>query len=185
VLLRKTKEGSELLERFRERCFLDGDLYSLSTVDGILAVSQVLQGNISKGINSLEDAILRREAEGYRACADWYRLFLCEIYLQIISGNEKLPFSALLRNFPILLKVLLSAASRIRGETALLLDSPRWSGEGHFVGHAQLILGLLYKTKRRRALAVQHLTASRRILSQFGQTPMLMRVEAALAELKD
>ena len=46
-----------------------------------------------------------------------------------------------------------------------------------------MILGLLYKTKKKRALAVQRLGEARRILSQFGQTPMLARVETALAEL--
>ena len=46
-----------------------------------------------------------------------------------------------------------------------------------------MILGLLYKTKKRRALAIQHLTDARRIFSQFGQTPTLARVETALAKL--
>jgi len=91
------------LEKFRDRCFADGDLYSLSTVDGVLAVSEVLQGNIRHGIRLLQDSILKRNAE---ACADWYRLFLCEIYLQIIGGSENLSFGTLLRNLPILLKML-------------------------------------------------------------------------------
>jgi hypothetical protein len=43
--------------------------------------------------------------------------------------------------------------------------------------------GLLCKTKKKHALSLQHLTEARRILSQFGQTPMLARVHAALAEL--
>ncbi len=183
VLLRRTTEGSELLERFRDRCIADGDLYSLSTVDGIIAVAQVLQGKISQGIGLLEGAISMREAEGYRACADWYRLFLCEVYLQIIGGKEKLSFAALLRNLPILLRVFATAFSRVRTQMTLVLENPRWSGGGHFVGHAQLILGLLYKIKKKRALAVQHLTEAKRILSQFGQTPLLGRVETALAEL--
>ena len=51
------------------------------------------------------------------------------------------------------------------------------------MGRVQMILGLLYKVKKKRALAVEHLTEARRILSQFGQTPFLARVEAALAEL--
>jgi AAA ATPase domain len=55
--------------------------------------------------------------------------------------------------------------------------------DGHYVGRAQMILGLLYKTKKKPALAVQHLTEAKRILSQFGQTPILARVETALAEL--
>ena len=46
-----------------------------------------------------------------------------------------------------------------------------------------MILGLLYKTKKRRALALQHLTEAKRIFSQFGQSPILSRVETALAEL--
>ena len=46
-----------------------------------------------------------------------------------------------------------------------------------------MILGLLYKAKKKRTLALKHLTAARQILSPFGQTPMLARVEAALAEL--
>jgi class 3 adenylate cyclase len=183
VLIRRTKEGSELLEKFRERCFADGDLYSLCTVDGVIAVSEVLQGNIKDGVRLLEDAISKRSTEGYLACADWYRLFLGEIYLQIISGGEKLSFGSLLRNLPILLKVFATAASLIRAQMTLVLESPRWNGEGHFVGHAQLILGLLYKIKKKRALAVVHLAEAKRILSQFGQTPILARVETALAEL--
>jgi hypothetical protein len=183
VLLRRAKEGSELLEKFRDRCFAGGDLYSLSTVDGIIGVSQVIQGNISSGVFLLDNAISRREAEGYRACADWYRLFLCEVYLQIIGGNEKLPFATLLRNLPFLLKVFATGASRIRAQMALVLENPRWAAGGHFVGHAQFILGVLYKIKKKRGLAVQHLTDAKRILSQFGQTPLLERVETALAEL--
>jgi hypothetical protein len=54
---------------------------------------------------------------------------------------------------------------------------------GRFVGRAQLILGVLYKAKKKPALALQHLTDARRIFGQFGQTPMLARVDAALAEL--
>ena len=46
-----------------------------------------------------------------------------------------------------------------------------------------MILGLLYKVKKQRALAFQHLTEAKRIFSQFGQTPVLARVDAALAEL--
>jgi len=51
------------------------------------------------------------------------------------------------------------------------------------LGRAQMILGLLYKAKKKRSLAVQHLTEAKRIISQFGQTPMLARIETALAEL--
>jgi hypothetical protein len=76
-----------------------------------------------------------------------------------------------------------TAATRIRALTTHVLENPQFAPEGHFIGRAQMILGLLYKIKRKRALAVQHLTEARRILLQFGQTPILARVETALAEL--
>ena len=51
------------------------------------------------------------------------------------------------------------------------------------VGAGALVGAGFYKGKRKRALALEHLTEARRILSQFGQTPILARVETALAEL--
>jgi hypothetical protein len=46
-----------------------------------------------------------------------------------------------------------------------------------------MILGLLYKAKNKHALAVRRLTEARRIVLQSGRTPMLAKIEAALAEL--
>ena len=183
VLLRRIDEGAKLLEKDRRRCVTDGHLAPLAASDGILGVCQVLQGNIGNGIHLLEEAILRREREGYRTVADWYRLNLCEVYLQVLGGNEKPPFSTLLRNLPILLKVMVTAPSRIPVLVSHVLENPHFDPAGHFTGRAQMLLGLLWKIKKKRALAVQHLTEARRIFSQFGQTPILARADAALAEL--
>jgi hypothetical protein len=49
------------------------------------------------------------------------------------------------------------------------------------MGRCEMILGLLCKAKRKRGLAVQHLTEAKRIASQFGPTPMLAKIEAALS----
>jgi hypothetical protein len=57
------------------------------------------------------------------------------------------------------------------------IEDPHIDPEGIHVGRAQMTLGLLYKNKRKRRLALRHLTEARRILSQFGQTPILARVE--------
>jgi class 3 adenylate cyclase len=183
VLLRQIEEGEKWLEEDRRRCLVEGDLYNLAGNDAGSGVLKVLQGDIKGGVRFLEEAISRRDNEHYRVAADWYRLFLCEIYLQIIGGNERLPLSRLLKNLPIILKVMVTAASRIRTLARHVLDNPQFDPAGHFVGRAQMILGLLYKIKKKRALAVQHLIEARRILSQFGQSPILVRVETALAEL--
>ena len=46
-----------------------------------------------------------------------------------------------------------------------------------------MILALLYKAKHKRELAVRHLTEGELIMSQFGQSPMLAKIDAALAEV--
>lgn len=100
-----------------------------------------------------------------------------------MAGNEKPRFTVLMKNLPILLKVMVTAAPQICTLVSLVQKHPQHDPNGFYIGKSEMILGLLYKTKRKPALAVQHLTEANRILSQFGQTPLLARVETALAEL--
>jgi hypothetical protein len=79
---------------------------------------------------------------------------------------------------------MVTAPSRIPDLVKRALANPHFDPAGHHIGRAEMILGLFYKVKKKRTLAVQHLTAAKRILSQFGQTPILARVDTALAELK-
>jgi len=183
VLLRRIEEGAKLLEEGRRRSVADGNLYNVVGSDAVVGVCKVLQGNIADGIHCIEEAIFRRDNEGYRDCADWYRLFLSEVYLLVIAGNERLPFPTLLKNLPILLKLMATAPTRIRALMTHVLENPHFDPAGTLVGRAQMILGLLYKAKKKRVLAIQHLTEAKRIASQFGPTPMLVRIEAALADL--
>jgi hypothetical protein len=156
----------------------------LNGSDTATAVCKVLQGAIGGGIRFLEDAISKREREGYQFMADWYRLNLCEIYLQIISGNENPPLAILLKNLPTLLKVLFTASARIHGLTKHVLENKQLDPSGQQVGSAHKALGLLYKVKNKQALALKHLTEAKRIFSQYGPSPVLTRVETALVELQ-
>ena len=184
VLLRQTEAGALLLEEVSHRCVSDGDLYRLTGTDAGTAMYKVFQGDIGGGIRFLEDAISRREKEGYQFKADWYRLILCEVFLQIISGGEKLPLAILLKNLPALLKVSFTASARIHGLTKHALENRQFDPSGQHVGSAHKALGLLYKAKKKRALALEHLTEAKRIFSQYGPSPVLTRVETALAELR-
>ena len=106
------------------------------------------------------------------------------------------PFLVLLKNLPILMKVTLTASSRIRAMVTLVIENPCYDPQGFWGGRAHEVLGRLYKAKKKDAtsvdpyqtfpyiaMAVKHLTEAKRILSQFGQTPALARVDTALAEL--
>ena len=98
--------------------------------------------------------------------------------------KDKPPLQVLLKNIPILIKILLFGRSSIESLISEVRNNPQFDLNGHHIGRAVMILGLLYKGTRKRALAVQHLTEANRIFAQFGQTSILARVDAALAELR-
>jgi hypothetical protein len=172
-----------LLEEHHRRCSADGNLYTLAHSEGMIGICRVLQAKFRDGLRLLENAIAKQEKAGFQRAADLYRLQLGEIYARIITGSEKLPLTTLFRNLPILLKAMATAPSRLRALTACVLENPHFDPAGHHTGHAKMLLGLLCKAKKKRTLSLQHLTEAKRILSQFGQTPILARVETALAEL--
>ena len=130
--------------------------------------------------------ILEREKEGFQLRAEFFRILLCQVYLEIIEGNEKPPFSVLVQNLPTLLWVKILGPSRIRASLNRIGPVFRtYHGPDSFwFAECEMILGLLDSTKRRRESALAHLTEAKRILSQLGPTPLLTRVETALAGLE-
>jgi hypothetical protein len=73
-------------------------------------------------------------------------------------------------------KVIAALVEKVRA-------NPMFDSDGFFAGRAEMTLGLLYKAKKKTALARRHLTESRRILALSGPSPVLALIEAALAEL--
>ena len=182
VLLRRP-EGYQALRNFMDQARAGGWLYMLAGCEGTMGVALAIRGELAAAIRWMEEAIAKREKEGLSVSADWYRMFLCEIYLEIISGKEKPPLGVLMRNALTLVIVMLSAQKRVAALVARARENPQFDRNGHHIGRCEMILGRLYKTKKKRALAVRHLTEAKRIASQFGPTPMLTRINAELAEL--
>jgi tetratricopeptide (TPR) repeat protein len=183
VLLGRTEEGSRLLDEHRRDSTPKGKVFDVDLADGIIGICKVLQGNIKEGIRLIEEIISKQEKKGYRTEADWFRIHLAEVYLQIIAGKEKPPLRILLTNLSILLNIMVTGPARIRAAVKCFMENPQFDRAGFHIGRAQMILGLLYKAKKKRRLAIEHLSEARRILSQFGETPVLARVETALSEI--
>lgn len=183
LALLKRPGGLQMLRDWRDQASLNGWNWFLVPADGIWGGALALHGEIGRGIRWLEQSILRREREGYRAAADWYRMFLCEIYLEIISGTEKPSASVLARNILTLVVVTFTAEKRILSLVAQARQNPAIDPNGFHIGRCEMILGLLYKFKKKRALAIQHLSEAKRMVSQSGPTPILAKIEAALADL--
>jgi tetratricopeptide (TPR) repeat protein len=182
TLLRRTEEANRCLQEQCRRIAIEGDFYTLVGIDPMIGLCKILEGNLAEGIHIIEELISRRDKEGYRGNANWMRLILAEVYLEIIAGSEKPRLTILLKNLPILLKIMITASPRIRALVTQALETPHYDPNGFSTGKSEMLLGLLHKTKKKRALAIQHLTEAKRILSQFGQAPILARVETALGE---
>ena len=141
LVLLKRPEGVPMLRDYVERCAANGWNTSLEIVEGMWGVALVMQGQFRKGIRCIEQAILRCEREGNRAYADFYRLLLCEIYLEIISGKEKAPLLVLLRNAPTLIAVMLTAQRRICALAEQARQNPQFDPNGFHIARVRDNLG--------------------------------------------
>jgi len=60
------------------------------------------------------------------------------------------------------LRVALSVETRISTLVARVRENPSLDPGGLTIGRCEMVLGLVYKAKKKRALAAQHLTEAKR-----------------------
>lgn len=183
ALLKRIDEARLVLLDTRRRLTELNWRYELVLLDPAFGVLTVLSGEIAKGIRTVEKAMATARQDGWRVAEDWAKLFLCEIYLEVMFPKDRPALRILWKNAYTLIKILTTGSTAIEALVSEVLQNPQFDANGHHIGRAEMILGLLYKGKRKRTLAVEHLVKARRILSQFGETPILGRVDAALADL--
>ena len=147
----------------------------------MLGVAQVMAGQIGPGLAQIEQRIARAEAEGFAVSADWGRLYLCEVYLAILSGRGGAPAGTVLRNAGAVAKVFLRGRRRVRDLVDKVCENTQFDPDGHNIGRAELVLGLLYDTRKQPELAARHLREARRIIEASGRSPLLDRIDTALA----
>ncbi len=161
----------------------DGCTLFAGIPQGMLGVGLALEGRIGEGLRQVEDTIAFREAEGAHVAADWNRLLLSELYLQILSGEGEASLGVLLRNFRALAGVMLSGEKRIKSLIEKARENPHFDSDGHYYARGEMILGLLHKTKKRKKKAMEHLAAAQRLIAPTGSSPMLTRIEVAMQDL--
>jgi tetratricopeptide (TPR) repeat protein len=183
ALLKQSEKAEPVLSDIRRQLIELNWRYELTLLNPALGILAVLNGKIGRGIRIIESGIATAHRAGWRAAEDWAKLILCEVYLEVMFSKDKPPLSLLLKNIPMLAKILFVGRSTIESLVSEVRSNPQFDVNGHHIGRAEMILGLLYKGKRNRSRAVQHLTEANRILSQFGKTPILARVHSALAEM--
>ena len=171
------------VQAYCDRCADRGWTLFTSTTDTMMGVALAIEGQIDEGLRRIEANITKREQEGFQIAADWYRLFLSEVYLEILSGEGDASMGVLFRNIRSLSKVMLFGPKLIPQLVEKARANPMFDPDGHHIGRAEMILGRLYKIKKKNDLARKHLTEAQRIVAPTGPSPMLTRIEDALAEL--
>jgi class 3 adenylate cyclase len=183
VFLRKLDDGQKELANIRAQLIDLSWRFELLLTEPAFGVLAILNGQLSQGLRIIEDAVATARRDGWRVAEDWAKLFLCEIYLEVMFPRERPSPRFLLRNFTALMKVFWLGRSSIEDLVSQIKSNPQFARSGHHIGRTEMILGLLYKGTKKQALATRHLSEAKQILSQFGRTSILSRVETALADL--
>jgi class 3 adenylate cyclase/tetratricopeptide (TPR) repeat protein len=183
ALMRRLGEAQTELSHIRMKLIELNWRYELLLTEPAFGILTILSGRVARGIRIIEDAVEAAHHNRWHVAEDWAKLFLCEVYLDVMFSKDRPPLTFLLRNLPILIKILFAGRSLVETLVSQIQRNPQFDRNGHHIARTNMILGFLYKGKKNRALAVGHLTEAKRILSQFGYTPILTRVDVALTEL--
>ena len=63
--------------------------YELILTESAFGILSILRGKIASGIRIIEGAIAAARLDGWRVAEDWAKLFLCEVYLELMFPKEK------------------------------------------------------------------------------------------------
>jgi hypothetical protein len=184
IFLGQVEDGvSRLLELHRE-VKQSGWFYLASLMVGAVGIGLVLAGRIADGIRTLEGGISAADASGDRTMATWNRLFLAEVYLEMLGSDKLPPLPIMIKNVGAILRAKIAGTRRI---TILLEEAgrhPQLSDRGIIRARINMDIGLLHKLKKRPILARQFLERARETAELQGAALMVGKIDATLAELR-
>jgi GGDEF domain-containing protein len=147
-----------------------------------IGIGFVFSGRFREGINLLRHVILASDEDG-DGTATLGRIFLAEIYLGILEGRRAPPLKIILRNLDIIIGTKMFGLRR----ALALLDragrNEQLHKDGTIRARINMDIGLLYKVKKRPALARQFLEKARAPAELQGNAFMVNKIDAALASL--
>jgi class 3 adenylate cyclase/tetratricopeptide (TPR) repeat protein len=180
----QSDEGLRQLLELRRSAIENGLHYAASGMHGPAGVGLVITGRMAEGIRIISKAIDDADATGDCGVGFWNRIFLAEIYLELLTSRQMPPLRIVLKNLRTILGTKLFGKERAR---ALLEQANRFERlheRGVIRARINMDLGLLHKIEGRRALARQFLEKGRGPAEQQGATFIVNKIDAALAELR-
>ena len=181
ALLRRP-ESAALLAALRSEAAAHDRWYETVGNDMSFGISLVLQGHFAQGVLHIETSIAKRDAD-YPIAADWYRLSLSQLYLEILEGKDRPPLGVLLRNAPFLARTLATG----RGKILRLLERagkhPAFDETSVHKANLHYLYGRYYRLVHDKEAARRHLAISKGMLEPFGRSNILKKAEQELCDL--
>jgi hypothetical protein len=183
VGLGQVDAGSLILTELREQFIKNDWRYNVYGTDLILGLALIVQAKLAKGVSQIRRYIGETERQGYRAVADWARILLAEVYLQLLTGKEKPGIRVLLPNLVFLIRTLPFAAQMALRLLSQASANQQFGKSTTMAARISFGIGLVCKIKKRGKEARVHFDQARKIAEPLQAAALLMKIDTALAEL--
>jgi hypothetical protein len=146
-------------------------------------LAQLMAGRLAEGVRIIEHEIDRNTKAGDRWFSTFVRVYLADIYVQMLTSKEKPPPGLVRNNFWTLIGIKLFGARRARALLREAAASKHLSDRGVTRATIDFNLGALSAMKRKRAEAKGYFEKARVVAEDQGAAKLLERIDAALAQL--
>jgi class 3 adenylate cyclase len=182
IFLGRAREGLTEIKALNSIFERSGSLYLVQTAPQGAALAML--GRISEGIRVIEHEVAQSDAVGYQFRATWGRIILAEIYIQILTGKEKLNTAVLFKNFSTIAAAILFGAGRARALLLRAAAAKMLSERGVIMARINFDLGVLSSMKKKRGEAKMFFEKARVGAESQGADKLLEKIDTALAGLQ-
>jgi class 3 adenylate cyclase len=185
ILLKRVDEGAPILERVRATEAARQLWYQFNGHDPAYGVMLALQGRLTEGVRYLEDRIAKSTRLGYRLHAEWTRIVLAQLYLDVLTSEERPALGLILRNLFFIIRVKASGARTVISLLETTLKYPNFNAEeGFWKGQIYFLMGLAYKHMGKIETARDLFLKGKNIMAQRGDSMVLRRAEQEIAKMQ-
>jgi class 3 adenylate cyclase len=182
--LRQVAEGSQVLAELWKEFAKNDWRYNLFGTDLMLSLAVVMQGKFAKGVSQIQKHIAVAEGQGYRLIADWTRILLAEVYLELLTGKEKPSIGVLMQNLAFLIRTAPFAAQRALELLSEASASEQIGKTTEMAARINFDMGVASKLKKHRSEARMYFERAREIAEPLNAATLLTKIDTALAEFQ-
>lgn len=149
-----------------------------------LGVVYIIKGQMSHGLEMLEEAIDLSIQDGRKCCNSMFEHALGKVFLQIVQGGGPKNPNMLFKNIGFILKNVPFASKKAEAHFNKAIVLAKEIGAKGILGPAYLDLGLLHKAKKRSEQARECISEAIQIFEECEAEVYLEQAKEALASLE-